>query len=207
MGRLEAPPPFRNTATHEEDAISLYTQQSEDEMNDTPPAYSDASGSASEPFLVPRPVHRTIRKQNDQRPFRQYDELEMIMDARFDTDPVYAEEMVREWCSIPAQQMIRIRGTHTEDSRGATKGDKTVVDFDIQVPLEDYLVDPSGANVWSQLKIVGNEEKAYRGGVLKSKGPTQKRDEDAEALLSEYPRLSLTAWMHLFCASHAPMKS
>lgn len=216
MGRLEPPPPFRNASiaedaasiyTQPEDAISLYTQQSEDEMNDTPPAYSDASGSATEPLLLVRPARRTNRKHDDPRPFKQYDELEMLMDSRFDTDPVYAEEMVREWCTIPAAQIIRIRGTHTEDSRGGTKGDKTVCDFDIQIPLVGYLVDHSGGNVWSRMQISENEQNTYRGGVLKSKGPTKKRGADAEALLVEYPKLSLTGWMHLFCASHAPLKS
>ena len=102
MGRLEAPPQFRNSTATSDDGISLYTQQSEDEMNDTPPSYSDASGSASEPLLPVRPASRTTRQHNDPRPFKQYEELEMIMDERFDNDPVYAEEMVREWCAFPA---------------------------------------------------------------------------------------------------------
>lgn len=214
MGQLDAPPSFRNSTTADDgnsiytqdDGTSLYTQQSEDEMNDTPPAYSDASGSASEPLLL-RPVHRETRKHGDVRPFKQYDELEMIMDSRFDSDPVYAEDMVREWCTIPAQQMIRIRGTHNDESRGAMKNEKTVVDFDVQVPLVDYITNHSGGNAWSQLQIAGNDEKVYRGGVLKSKGPVMKKGPDTEALLTEHPRLSLTAWMHLFCASHAQLKS
>lgn len=213
MGRLE-PPTFRNSTdegasiyTQPEDAISLYTQQSEDEMNDTPPAYSDASGSVNEPLLRSATPRVNVRRGDDLRPFRQYEGLEMLMDSRFDTDPVYAEEQVREWCNIPAQQMIKIRGTHTDDSRGAMKSERTVVDFDIEIPLVDYLVDQAGGNIWSHLQIADNEKKTYRGGVLKSKGPVPRRGPDAEALVEEYPKLSLTAWMHLYCASHAQLKS
>jgi hypothetical protein len=130
----------------------------------------------------------------------------MIMDARFDSDPVYAEEMVREWCSIPAEQMIKIRGTHTDDSNGTMKGDKTVVDFDIEIPLVDYLLDHTGNNTWSHLQIADNDERTYRGGILKSRGPTQRTGQDTEALMVDYPKLSLTAWLHLFCASHASLK-
>lgn len=214
MGQIELPA-FRNSTTDDnasiytqpEDGISLYTEQSEDEMNDTPPAYSDASGSVNEPLLRAATPRATIRKDHDVRIFKKYDGLEMVMDSTFDTDPVYAEELVREWCTYPAQQMIKIQGTHTDDSRGAMKNERTVVDFEIDIPLVDYLMDASGRNIWSKLQTAGNEKKTYRGGVLQSKGPVPRRGPDAEALIEEYPKLSLTAWMHLYCASHAHLKS
>jgi hypothetical protein len=205
MGRIDPPPPVNNNSIAD-DGISLYTQQSEDEMNDTPPAYSDSSVSAYEPLLN-RPEDQPTRKDAEPKTFKQLEEMEMLMDSRFDDDPVYAEELVREWSSIPAEQIIRIRGTHTDGSRGATNSDKTVVDFDIKIPLADYLVDQSRHNQWSDIRLAENGEKTYRGGVLKSRGPVRRQGPDAEALLPEYPKLSLTAWMHLYCASHAPLKS
>jgi hypothetical protein len=203
MGRLDPPLLFPSAAATD-DGISLYTQQSEDEMNDTPPAYSDGSTSAYEPLLN-RPEDRNTKKDGEPKLFKQYEELEMLMDPRFDTDPVYAEELVRELSTILPSQMIRIKGTHTDESRGAA--DNTVVDFDIEIPLSNYLVDQSGRNEWRQLKLVENDEMAYRGGIFKSKGPVRRRSQDAEAQHTEYPKLSLTAWMHLFCASHASLKS
>jgi hypothetical protein len=175
-------------------------------MNDTPPAYSDTSASAYEPLLN-RPEDRSTKKDGEPKSFKQFEEMEMLMDSRFDTDPIYAEEMVQEWGAIPPSQLIRIRGTHTNDSRGVTNSDKTVVDFDIKIPLVDYLVDQSQRNQWHQLQLAENDESTYRGGVFKSKGPVRRERQDAEAQQPEYPKLSLTAWMHLFCASHAPFKS
>ncbi|KIW08238.1 uncharacterized protein PV09_01166 [Verruconis gallopava] len=204
MGRLHHEAPVADGSTIS-DAMSFYTQRSEDEMNDTPPAYSDASNPAVDPSLN-RLAGSGSKSPLDRPPFRQYDELELFMDARFDSDPVYAEQMVREWSAVPAAQVIHIRGTHVDESLGATKSDKTVVDFDIQIPLVDYLVDHWRKNPWSEMKVVENEEKTYRGGIFKSTGPTRPQAQDAEAQLGSYPKLSLTAWMHLFCASHAQFK-
>ncbi len=187
MGRIDPPPPLTDNSIADE-GISLYTRQSEDEMDDTSPAYSDSSISAYE-SLLNRPENRPTRKDAEPRPFKQLEELEMLMDSRFDEDSVYAEGLVREWCSIPAEQIVRIRGTHIDGSGGTTSSDKTVVDFDIKMPLADYLADQSRHNQWSDIRLAEDGEKTYRGSVLKSRGPVRRQGPDAEALLPEYPKL------------------
>jgi len=190
-----------------DDAMSMNTQQSEDEMMDTPPAYSDSSSTAGAHEHLLSNVDREEEREPDQkeiRPFKQFDECQLLMDPAFDNDPIYAEHMVRKYADIAPEQMIRVRGTHTDSSQHGTN--KEVIDFDFQIPMMEYLLDQTRRNPWSEMRTVENHEKTHRGSIFKRTALVKKFSWDSEAQ-PETSTPGLKEWCHLYCASHARIKS
>lgn len=126
------------------------------------------------------------------------------MDARFDTDPVYAEQAVQSWARIPPAQFVHVVGTHTQTVKNGNKEEKQkIVDFDIKMRLTEYLVNETGHAPWVQYRTVEDSEKTYRGTIFKKRGK-----KGADALESGFGsgKPELNQWCHLYCASHASLK-
>jgi hypothetical protein len=201
MGKSAPPPPYRDDAI-QEDAVSLHTTQGEDDILDVigaPPSYSDSevirvtsqTGIVENPYVI--------------KPLKNCNGVDIIMDPRFDTDAVYAEEAIRKWSSIRPAQMIQIKGTHTQTVKNGNKEEKqTITDFDIKLRLTEYLLDSEGSAPWARMYTVSNNEKTHRGTIFKTRAKVPKGGVAADLLEAGKPELK--EWCHLFCASHANLK-
>ncbi|KAF2424880.1 hypothetical protein EJ08DRAFT_689437 [Tothia fuscella] len=194
MGNPKAPPPaYRDEPLA--DAVSLHTTQGDDDYQDdapetsaAPPAYSDNDGiqTATQVGVNPYVI----------APLKTCNGVNIIMDPRFDSDPLYAEEAVRKWARIRPAQMIQIKGTHTQTVKNGNKQEKnTITDFDIKLRLTEYLINGTGANPWAHMETVSNNDKAHRGTVFKSR---VKMPKGGAADLLEAGKPELNEWCHLF---------
>lgn len=199
MGK-PAPPPYRDDATLE-DAVSLHTTQGEDDIidvYDAPPSYAD-----NEAIRVASPTG-VVENPYVIEPLKNCNGVDIIMDPRFDTDAVYAEQTIRKWSSIRPAQMIQIKGTHTQTVKNGNKEEKqTITDFDIKLRLTEYLLDAFGSAPRARMYTVNNNDKTHRGTIFKTRAKTPK---GGAADMLEAGKPELKEWCHLFCASHANLK-
>jgi hypothetical protein len=199
--RKPALPPYRDDATVE-DAVSLHTTHGDDnddlEVLEAPPSYAENevihvashTGIVENPYVID--------------PIKNLDGVDVIMDPRFDTDAVYAEQAIRKWSSIRPAQMIQIKGTHTQTVRNGKKDEKqTITDFDIKLRLTEYLLNTDGAAPWARMYTVDNDDKTHRGTVFKRRA---KMPKGGRADLLEAGKPELKEWCHRYCASHAHLK-
>lgn len=198
MGKPSAPPAYRDDPTLD-DAVSLHTAQGSDDFHDAienPPVYTD-NGDEALPILTDL---ETIQ------PFKVFPEMHAYMDPRFDSDPVYAEQIIRKWATIPPAQMIRIVGTHTETTKNGKKEEtNTVTDFDIKLRMTEYLpINATGNSPWVNMRTVENSEKTHRGTILKKLAKPRKGDAEAAEDLA---KPEMNEWCHLYCASHSSVKT
>ncbi|KAE9984687.1 hypothetical protein BLS_001682 [Venturia inaequalis] len=199
MGK-PTPPPYRDIDDPTlDDAVSLHTAQGSNHLHDAienPPAYTD-NGDESVPVFIGT---ETIQ------PYKVFPEMHAFMDARFDSDPVYVEETVRKWATIPPAQMIRIVGTHRETTKNGKKEEtSTVTDFDVKLRMTEYLsINAVGNSRWVCMRTVENSEKTHRGTVFKKMAKVRKGD--AEAAENNI-KPGLKEWCHLYCASHSRVKT
>jgi hypothetical protein len=130
--------------------------------------------------------------------------VDIVFDPRFDTDPVYAEHMLKNWAKIRPAQMIHVKGTHTKTVKNGNKEEKqTITDFDIKMRLTEYIINATGyTNV--PLKTAENNDKTYRGTAFKTRAKGAMGN-TSDAML-EGGKPTLSEWCHLYCASHARMK-
>jgi hypothetical protein len=196
------PPPAYRDDPSLEDAVSLHTTQGDDDILDVlegaPPAYTDSEGDAerAHPDLPANNFHVDSVKNCKG--------VDIVFDPRFDSDPVYAEHMLRNWAKIRPAQMIHIVGTHTETTRNGKKEEKsTVTDFDIKMRLTEYIID-GNSGIPVPLRTAENNDKTYRGTVFKKRAKGANGSTNDSMLEGGKP--TLLEWCHLYCASHARMK-
>jgi hypothetical protein len=183
----------------QEDAFPDYSDDIPDVLGE-PPAYSDQDGGDA-----PHTYHVPSENPHIIAPLKTKGDVDIIMDPRFDYDPAYMEDQLKLWSRTPPAQMIRLKGTHTQTTKRDNKERKeTVVDFDIQLRLTEYLFNHHGRSSWMELQTVDNGERAYRGGICRTRASKTKK-EGHVALEAGKP--SLTEWCHRYCASHASMKT
>jgi hypothetical protein len=202
MGKPKtAPPPSYRDDPSLEDAVSLHTTQGDDDILDVfeggaPPAYADSEPSTSAADL---PVNNFYVDS-----VKNIKGVDIVFDPRFDTDPVYAEHILKNWAKIRPAQMIHLRGTHTQTVKNGNKEEKnTITDFDIKMRLTEYIINATGfTNI--PIQTVENNEKTYRGTAFKKRAQGAKGSTSDSMLEGGKP--TLLEWCHLYCASHARMK-
>jgi hypothetical protein len=178
MGRTgPAAPPYRD----DPDAVSLHTTPDDydydaPEISGLPPSYADSElGSAAPtvPILrhVPPPSSRTDHNKTVRmsRGKPQVCETQTVFDSRYDSDPVYLEEGIRELAKHAPNPLVYIMGHHKETvRRGDKKETKEITDFRIVLDMQRYLrpnFDDSDLSSMS-LVTVENGEKTHRGTAL-----------------------------------------
>ncbi|KAL8995608.1 MAG: hypothetical protein Q9169_004682 [Polycauliona sp. 2 TL-2023] len=230
MGKLNdsrQPRGYRdNDAASTSSAVPLQEHSYED---DVPPAYTDdpepvdhhthGQSSVTGRKSVGGRAPRFIEDPTDSGPYEEVQERGKILqdvqwtfrdhtDAKGSTDtyisnalssdPALCQAFIETRAQRQILPVVRIVGTHTETRRRDKKDETTrVTDFDIAMPLDSLI---EGA--WARTKIVGNHQKAYRGGVWKQLDPRVKAHPEAANTTP-----SLQEWCHRFCASGASAKS
>ncbi|KAF2111747.1 hypothetical protein BDV96DRAFT_581699 [Lophiotrema nucula] len=213
MGRTTAAPAYRD----DPDAVSLHTTPEDYNYDDAPeitglpPSYADSeAGSASTaPVLqhVPPPSRRMDHNSevhlSGGKP--KVCETQTIQDGRYDTDPVYLEEGIRELAKQAPVPLVYIMGHHKETiKRGDKKETKDVTDFRIVLNLQRCLRNnfDDSDTTWMTLRTVDNSEKAFRGSFMKKRAPGFKQDIEVGI-----PSPELKEWCHLYCASPSLLRS
>ncbi|KAF2268025.1 hypothetical protein CC78DRAFT_541247 [Lojkania enalia] len=196
------------------DAVSLhttpeaYSYDDAPEITGLPPSYADSEAESAIPAtrgpVVLQHVPPPKRMNHDDG----YEisggvprvcETQSIMDARYDIDPVYLEEGLRELAHQAPFPLVYIMGRHKETvRRGDKKETKEVIDFRIVLNLQHYLWKDFRGNdtTFMSLRTVDNGEKTYRGGFVKKRAPGFKQDLEVGA-----SRPELVEWCHRYCAS------
>ncbi|PVI07349.1 hypothetical protein DM02DRAFT_608887 [Periconia macrospinosa] len=201
------------------EALSLHTTPDDydyDDVPDTqgllPPSYNESQGessgaSASDSVAVNRhTLPQTGRKDHNRdvtikNGHPEVCENVIVMDPQYDHDPVYLEKGIRDFAQMAPSPLIYIMGTHQETTRHLNsdkREKKTVTDFRIVIPIQQYLRRNMERGDTSQMKLttVQNGEKTYRGTVFKTRAPGVKQDIEVGT-----PPPTLTEWCHRFCAS------
>ncbi|QDS75234.1 hypothetical protein FKW77_000409 [Venturia effusa] len=197
MGKTAPPPAYRDDSTLA-NAASLNPAQGGDDSHDAienPPAYTDGYDSMS-----------NLTDSETIQPYKVFPEMHAFMNPRFDSDPAYAEQIIRKWATIPPAQMIRLVGTHKETTKDGKKEETSyVIDFDIKLRLTEYLpINATGNSPWVVMRTVENSEETHRGTILKKMAKSRKGDaEGAEDTV----KTETTEWCHLYCASHSRVKT
>lgn len=211
----------RSTSTPEyrddPDAVSLhttpddYTYDDAPEITGLPPSYADSEGesaTAAAPLIrhIPPPSSRT--DHNSQvtiaRGKPQVCETQTLMDARYDTDPVYLEEGIRSFAKEAPIPLVYIMGTHKETvRRGDKKETKHITDFRLVLNMQRCLRRGFDDHDTSQMSLVTveNGEKTHRGTFIKKRAPGFKQDIEIGT-----PKPELKEWCHLFCASSSILR-
>lgn len=212
------------------DAVSLhttpedYSYQDAPEITGMPPSYSDSeaetSAAAAPPIRHVPPPSTGARTRLDHnrgvvisggKP-RVY-ETQDLMDGRYDTDPEYLEQGVRNLAKEPPNPLVYIMGTHKETTRrGDKKETREVTDFRIVLNLRSYVWAGWEAYRWEhqwpgdeavpvRFTTAANGEKTYRGSFMKKRAPGFKQDIEVG---TESP--SLREWCHRYCASPSMLR-
>ncbi|KAL1837171.1 hypothetical protein VTJ49DRAFT_4181 [Mycothermus thermophilus] len=196
--------------------------------DDLPPLYSDIDNDTTDPHS--RFISDLTSADADWNSETYYvsqrridsDGNETVVSKRLDEDPELLQAFIQEAAAIAPRPAIRITGTHTE--RRTTVDNKTesktVVDFDIQLPLRPYLFsDPRTGESWARLRTVENVEVARRGTIFSKRAPVpphlkqqQQQLRDVEQpggrpAVDAMPKPTLKEWCHRYCASNAALKS
>ncbi|ORY17754.1 hypothetical protein BCR34DRAFT_474270 [Clohesyomyces aquaticus] len=215
MGRTttttSAPEAYRD----DPDAVSMHTTPDDYNYDDAPeitglpPSYTDSESA----ILPPMPIHHiqpppTVIDHN--KGFEMsggkviVGNTQTIMDARYDNDPQYLEDGIRQFAHERPIPYAYIMGTHRETvRRGDKKETKTVTDFRVVISMQSCLwTNFNAADTRSlNLQTVENGEKAFRGTFMKKRAPGYKRD-----LEVGNPKPELKEWCHLYCASPARLR-
>ncbi|OCK79284.1 hypothetical protein K432DRAFT_355238 [Lepidopterella palustris CBS 459.81] len=205
MGR-----PTRDTEAFrdEPDSMSLHTTPDDfnyddaPEISGLPPSYVDDAATARlPPRHLPPPSsridHNNWFQLSGNKPV--VGEVQNLMDARYDSDPIYLEEGIKTMAKVAPTPLIYIIGSHQETVRKGDKKEKnTVVDFRIVLNLERYLRNNYDMQdtTWMGLRTVENGEKVLRGSFMKSRAPGFTKDLEVGV-----PKPQLNEWCHRYCAS------
>ncbi|KAF2727167.1 hypothetical protein EJ04DRAFT_517437 [Polyplosphaeria fusca] len=204
-------PPYRD----DPDAVSLHTTPDDydydaPEITGLPPSYADseASSSAAAPVLrhVPPPSsrmdHNNAVRLSGGKP--QVCETQTVLDARYDSDPVYLEEGIRELAKQAPLPLVYIMGHHKETvKRGDKKETKSITDFRIVLNMQRCLKNnfDDSDTTWMTLRTVENGEKTHRGTIMKKRAPGFNQDIEVGT-----PKPELKEWCHLYCASPSMLR-
>lgn len=210
----------RNTEAYRDDpdSVSLHTTPEDYDYDDAPeisglpPSYADSEGQSSVTVaprirhIAPpstRMNHNTDVKLKHGEP-HVCDTLTM-MEPRYDTDPAYLEEAVRDLATQPPIPLVYIMGTHRETVKnGDKKQTRDVTDFRIVMNFQRYLginFTTEGNTSLMGYDTVLNNDKTYRGSFRKTRAPGFKQD-----LEIGLPAPSLKEWCHRYCASTASLR-
>jgi len=193
-----------------DDAVSLHTQPGDRYLDDDvpdlpagddlPPLYSDHDEASGSRLLSSSPSEPLLpyRVEDTNTGARYY------LHQTLDTSPDVLETHVRHWAMQPPRQHVKVRGTHRQTvEKDGKKEATTVTDFDVQIELTPYLFsDITNRVSWQTLRTVDNGEKTKRGTVFKCRAPGATQSIEVGAA-----KPSLQEWCHMYCASHAGLKS
>ncbi|KAF2712200.1 hypothetical protein K504DRAFT_474619 [Pleomassaria siparia CBS 279.74] len=206
--KTSAPTPYSD----DPDAVSLHTTPDDYSYDDAPeitglpPSYADSEGhssTAAAPLIrhIPPPSTRT-----DHNKFAAFSggkpkvcETQKLMDARYDSDPVYLEEGIRSFAKEAPIPLVYIMGTHKETiKQGDKKETNHITDFRIVLNMQRYLRKGFDDRDISQMRLVTaeNAEKTHRGTFMKKRAPGFKQEIEMAK-----PKPELKEWCHLYCAS------
>ncbi|KAL1890267.1 hypothetical protein Cpir12675_005460 [Ceratocystis pirilliformis] len=184
VGGPSEPPPAFDDAIFSQPAMSgsgpVFIPTSSPAPTESPPQYAEII-NADHPqpennLLVPAnpPFVRPLAKH------LKWFSSDCYLDPQLDSDPAFLETWIRHVAREPIQMQLRISGQHTEtrmnmhrDSDGRSRSrdhQETVEDFDFQIDLTAFLFcDMLSKASWTELRTVENHEKAYRGGIFRSR--------------------------------------
>lgn len=223
--------PSPSTAPPEAEALSLHSRSGQtyydsdapelptldDAQNDDlPPLYDEAhetGTSLSASLLAEHTSHLSSVPTSGLGaiyPFRTDDNITYYLYSPLDTNPELLEQQVRAWALTPPRPFVRIYGYHRErrHPHDKKKENRDVTDFDIKVDLTPYLGPASGSHLMScDLQTVENQEKTRRGTSLRRRAPGMRKDNPGRIELGMLEKPSLTHWCHMYCASHAGLKT
>ena|SRR2546430_11251443 len=104
--------------------------------------------------------------------------------AFLSSSPAALEDLIREQAALPPRQLIRITGTRKN-------GYESLVDFDLKLDMLAFIARDK-ADGWNYIKIVEDNEKAFRGGTTEALEPVAKG--------------GLNEWVQHFCRDHSKLK-
>ncbi|KAJ9150345.1 ABC transporter protein [Pleurostoma richardsiae] len=196
-----------------DDAVSLHSQPEHHYFfndcpqlgdDDLPPLYDEHCESSGAPLLAPDSsapgrsgIVSFLKDANTG--------AEYYLDRQLDTDPEFLEAHIRSWALTPPRPFVRVYGFHRQqvDNNGK-KETKNVTDFDVKVELTPFLYrDATNRVSWRELRTVENSENTRRGTILKKRAPGSRQSIEVGA--DDKPTLG--EWCHLYCASHAGLKT
>ncbi|KAI0123177.1 hypothetical protein BJ170DRAFT_599147 [Xylariales sp. AK1849] len=195
--------PDNSPAYHDDDAPELDVDGILDD--DLPPVYSDAlaSSSSSAPLLPVPAAPAPTQYSNFLKDA--ITGAEFYIDRRLES-PKELDKHIRHLAATPPRPYITIKGTHSasrKKSDGKTEN-ITVTDFDVSVEITPYLFSNAQyRKSWTQLRTVDNGEKVRRGTIFKTRAPGSQQSIE----VGGDPKPNLEEWSHLYCASHAGLKS
>lgn len=221
MGRPSSAKPkadlYRDEPEHDDgastsSAISMqsdmaYEREGEQDEADLPPYSDDAPLLDSRSYDQP-PLLRDAKVDQyhtcDYQKGRKTTRISPVLS----TDPIALKAYLLEQAKEELQARITITGTHEETHETRNGKEKTtkkekVVDFSFHIDVTDTISRRrSGQPCWSEMAIVDNGRKTYRGGRIKSRDKRFKVDVE-----NTHSTASLDEWCHLFCASSSKLKT
>jgi hypothetical protein len=200
-------PPYRDDPS-QDDALSLHTTHGEETDNEDIPEFNPDSTLAVPP---PYSDNEVEEPTFDENPFsgdpegiiwRAKTGKLTVSNPAYDKNHKFLLHSCVKWAKIPPAIYVRILGTHSETVKSG-KGDKqerkTVTDFDMKIRLTEYLFTHTNQSQWRDFVLPENQEKAFRGGVFKSKARKGAGD-------VEYSAPLLTNWCEDYCDNKATLK-
>lgn len=199
----DAVPPYRDDPSMD-DALSLHTTQGEqddvpefnaEESLAAPPRYSD-----HEPEL-PNIEDNTFANGPEGKVWTANSGKINVCHPAYDKNPVYLRECIRRWGREPPAIHVQIRGTHSQKTKKSDNKteNETIVDFDMKLRLTEYFFTHSNHSSWTEMLVVDDTIKTYRGTVLKSRGANP-----PDGLERSPP--TLMDWCEDYCENKATLK-
>jgi len=136
-------------------------------------------------------------------PFSSHDYFSETFSTRFpkySTDPDALRQMILEQSQYAPSYYVELYGTHTRTERRNNKDhSQTITDFHVKLNLTHLLT--AGMRTGGRLELLPDNQKGYRGGVVKSYTPSLSNG-DMESSGDE-----LQAWCEKYVADPSPVKS
>ncbi|KAF2500975.1 hypothetical protein BU16DRAFT_522049 [Lophium mytilinum] len=196
------------------DALSMHTTPDDfnyddaPEISGLPPAYTDDVGGSSSTRPAPRHIPPPPSNRMDHDAGYSLSggkpvvcEVSNVMDSRYDTDPVYLEQAIREMAMTAPEPLVYIMGHHSETRKVANNKKETqqVVDFRLVLSLKEYLRPDSSQTM--TVRTVENGEKVLRGSFIKQRAPGYTKELEVGLAKPE-----LKEWCHRYCASPSTLR-
>ncbi|KAI9644968.1 hypothetical protein NHQ30_007003 [Ciborinia camelliae] len=119
----------------------------------------------------------------------------------YSTDPNALRQMILEQAQYAPTYYVELSGTHKETERRHKKDStETITDFHIRLNLTHLLT--TGIRTGGKLEILSDNQKGYRGGVIKSFEPSLSNCDIESGPTGD----ELQAWCHKFISDPSSMK-
>ncbi|KAF7868608.1 hypothetical protein EAF04_005139 [Stromatinia cepivora] len=176
------------------------------------PSYEETSASApllsrtdNPPSNNPQPAHGAgWYIPPPDLPFSSHDYSSSDFWTRFpnySTDPDALRQMILEQAQYAPSYYVELSGTHKETERRHKKDStETVTDFHIRLNLTHLLT--TGIRTGGKLEILPDNQKGYRGGIMKSFEPSLSSSDIESGSTGD----ELQAWCHKFVSDPSSMK-